>query len=92
MAAVLFVWGTLGLIFLVWLVAIPIGIYSAVHQYSIGDHMATAFGFFGIATPSFLLALVLMYLAYKTFGFNPSLCARDHGVASASPCAGTKYR
>ena len=55
-----------------YMIAFPIGVYSAVHQYSIGDHMATAFGFFGIATPSFLLALVLMYLAYKTFGFNPS--------------------
>jgi len=55
-----------------YVIAFPIGVYSAVHQYSWGDHLATGFGFIGIATPSFLLALVLMYLSYKTLGFNPS--------------------
>lgn len=51
-----------------WLVALPIGIYSAVKQYSIGDYVATLFGFLGLATPDFLLALVLMYVAFKYFG------------------------
>ena len=51
-----------------YIVAIPIGIYSATHQYSIGDYIATVFGFIGVATPSFLLALFLMYWLYQKFG------------------------
>jgi peptide/nickel transport system permease protein len=50
-----------------WLVAFPIGIYSAVKQYSMGDYIATFFGFIGLAVPDFLLALVLMYIAFKYF-------------------------
>ena len=46
------------------LIAIPIGIYSAVRQYSVGDHVATFFGFLGLATPNFLLALVMLYAGY----------------------------
>ena len=42
--------------------AIPIGIYSAIRQYSIGDYAATLIGYFGMATPSFMLALILLYL------------------------------
>lgn len=53
-----------------WIVALPIGIYSAVRQYSIGDYISTVIGFLGLATPNFLLALVLMYLGYKHFGFS----------------------
>ncbi|MCG8571675.1 MAG: ABC transporter permease [Spirochaetes bacterium] len=49
-------------------VAIPIGIYSATHQYSIGDYIATFIGFIGLATPNFLLALVLMYLFFIVSG------------------------
>jgi len=52
----------------IWVVALPIGIYSAVRQYSIGDYIATFFGFLGLATPNFLLALVLMYLGIVYFG------------------------
>ena len=52
----------------IWVVALPIGVYSATHQYSVGDYFATFFGFLGLATPNFLLALVLMYLAVKFFG------------------------
>ena len=51
-----------------WIVAFPIGIYSAVRQYSIGDYALTFVGFLGLATPNFLLALVLMYFANVTFG------------------------
>ncbi len=50
-----------------WVVAFPIGIYSAVKQYSLGDYIATFFGFLGLAIPNFLLALVLMYIAFKYF-------------------------
>jgi peptide/nickel transport system permease protein len=46
-----------------YLVAFPIGVYSAIRQYSWGDYFFTFLGFTGLATPSFLLALVLMYLA-----------------------------
>jgi peptide/nickel transport system permease protein len=49
-------------------VAIPIGIYSAVRKYSVGDHVATFVGYVGLATPNFLLALILMYFAYRWFG------------------------
>ena len=51
-----------------WLVAFPIGIYSATHQYSWGDHGLTFIGFLGLATPNFLLALVLLYFANVVFG------------------------
>lgn len=52
----------------VWIVSLPIGVYSAVRQYSLGDYVATFFGFLGLATPDFLLGLVLMYVALKVFG------------------------
>ena len=51
-----------------WILAIPIGIYSAVKQYSIGDYIFTFVGFIGLAVPSFLLALVVMYLSFAYFG------------------------
>jgi peptide/nickel transport system permease protein len=60
-------------------VAVPIGIYSATHQYSVGDYIATFLGFVGLATPNFLLALVLMWFFYISFGlsvgglFSPAL-------------------
>ncbi len=53
-----------------YLVAIPLGIYSAVRQYSIGDHTATVVGYIGLATPNFLLALILLYLGHKWFGMS----------------------
>lgn len=52
-----------------WLVSFVIGFYSATHQYSIGDYLATFLGFIGLATPNFMLALVLMWFAYSRFGF-----------------------
>jgi peptide/nickel transport system permease protein len=51
-----------------WILAIPIGIYSAVRQYSLGDYAFTCVGFIGLAVPNFLLALVIMYLAFAYFG------------------------
>ena len=51
-----------------WIIAFPIGVYSATHQYSWGDHGLTLIGFLGLATPNFLLALVMLYFANVTFG------------------------
>jgi len=51
-----------------WLIAFPIGIYSATHQYSWGDYGLTFIGMVGIAIPNFILALVMMYLANIWFG------------------------
>ena len=50
--------------------ALPIGIYSAVRQYSIGDYIFTFIGFIGLAVPNFLLALILMYFGFACFGTN----------------------
>jgi peptide/nickel transport system permease protein len=51
-----------------WVIAFPIGIYSATHQYSWGDHGLTFLGLIGLATPNFLLALLFMYFANQWFG------------------------
>jgi len=55
-------------ILFVWVVSFPIGIYSATHQYSLADYSLTFLGFLGLATPNFLLALVLLYFANVAFG------------------------
>ena len=59
---------SLGAILFTWAVALPIGIYSAVRQYSAGDYLATFVGFVGMSIPNFLLALILMYLSNLYFG------------------------
>ena len=74
------IWSRLGLTILIgvstllltWIIAFPIGIYSAVRQYSIGDYVATFFGFVGIGIPEFLLALVLLWVAFSRFGVTLS--------------------
>jgi peptide/nickel transport system permease protein len=58
---------TLGSFALVWAIALPLGIYSAVKKYSIIDYGAGFLGFFGIAIPNFVLAIVLLYASYKLF-------------------------
>lgn len=55
----------------IWAVAFPIGIYSATNKYSVGDYAATFVGFIGLATPNFLIALILMYIGFKYFGQSP---------------------
>ena len=50
-----------------WAIAFPIGVYSAVKQYSVGDYSLTFIGFIGLATPNFLLALILQYFAHIWF-------------------------
>ncbi len=61
---------TLGTVIFTWIVAFPIGVYSAIRQYSLGDYIATFIGFIGLSVPEFLLALVLMFVGYKYFGFS----------------------
>src|SRR5437667_11009793 len=64
---------------LTWVLALSIGIYSAVRQYSFGDYAATFIGYIGLAVPNFLLALVLLYLGFTLFNahigglFSPEL-------------------
>jgi peptide/nickel transport system permease protein len=72
------IWSRLGMTFLVascalvfiWLFAFPIGIFSAVRQYRAGDYIATFLGFFGMATPNFLLALFVMYVSVVYLGYS----------------------
>ena len=59
---------TFSTLLLTWGIALPIGVFSAVKKYSIGDYVVTFFSFLGLAVPSFLLALVLMYFAAVEFG------------------------
>ncbi|MCD6575188.1 ABC transporter permease [Candidatus Aerophobetes bacterium] len=54
----------------IYTVAIPIGIYSAIHQYSLADYSLTVVGYIGLAIPNFLLALILMLMFYQYFGVN----------------------
>lgn len=61
---------SLGAIVVTWGLALPIGIYSAVRQYSIGDYIFTFIGFVGLALPNFLLALVIMYLGLRLFNVS----------------------
>lgn len=70
------IWGRLGnsilleglAVVVMWLVALPIGIYAAVRKYSLGDYLATIGGFIGLAIPNFFFALILMYLSFVWFG------------------------
>lgn len=53
-----------------WVIGFAIGLYSATHQYSIGDYATSFLGYIGLATPNFLLALIILWLAYAFFGVN----------------------
>jgi peptide/nickel transport system permease protein len=65
-----------------WVLAIPIGLYSAVKQYSIGDYTFTFFGFLGLSIPNFMLALVLMYISVTQFGGSVGgLFSREFALA-----------
>jgi peptide/nickel transport system permease protein len=61
---------SLAAVLLTWLLALPIGIYSAVKQYSIGDYIVTFLGFLGLAIPSFLLGLLALYFGFTLFDAN----------------------
>lgn len=89
------IWDRLGMTILVsfgalvitYLIAIPIGIYSAVRQYSAGDYLFTFVGFIGLSIPNFLLALLVMMFFHNTFGlsvgglFSPGMDQAPWGVA-----------
>lgn len=72
------VWERLGFTLLIsvcaliftWILALPMGIYSATRQYSAGDYAFTVIGLLGLATPNFLIALLLMYAGYEWFGLS----------------------
>ena len=72
------IWERLGLtivlslssLLFIWAIAIPVGVYSAVRQYSPGDYAFTFVAFIGVAVPDFLIALILMYIAFKYFGLT----------------------
>jgi len=80
---------TVTAILFTWALALPIGIYSAVRQYSVGDYLATFVGFIGLAVPNFLLALVLLYLGFVLFNahigglFSPELQDAPWSAAKA---------
>jgi peptide/nickel transport system permease protein len=75
LASLLFAWG----------MAIPIGVYSAVRQYSTGDYILSFLGFIGLAVPNFMLALVLMYLSYSLFDASVGgLFSREYLIAQWS--------
>ena len=59
---------SLATLILTWAIAIPLGVYSAVNQYSIGDQVITAIAFIGLGIPGFLLALVVLYIAVVVLG------------------------
>lgn len=61
---------TLAAMIFTWVIAFPIGVYSALRQYSILDYLFTIGGFLGLSIPSFVLALVVMYFGYQWFGIS----------------------
>ena len=61
---------SLAALFVSWFVAIPLGVFSATHQYSIPDYLVTLFSFIGVGTPGFLLALIIMWFAMSQLGLN----------------------
>ncbi len=60
----------LAVVIFIHVISIPIAIYSATRQYSVGDYLATFIGYIGLATPSFLLALILLYYMNRWFGIS----------------------
>ncbi len=76
---------SVGTLFLTWALALPIGIYSAVKRYSIGDYLFTFLGFIGLAVPHFLIALILMYLSVKYWSLDVTgLFSSDYANAEWS--------
>jgi peptide/nickel transport system permease protein len=78
---------SLATLLLTWIIAFPIGVFSAVKQYSVGDYIATFIGFLGLATPDFLLALVLMWVFFAFFNqsvgglFSPEFVSAPWSLA-----------
>ncbi|MEO8739112.1 MAG: ABC transporter permease [Casimicrobiaceae bacterium] len=80
---------SLAAVIFTWVVALPIGIYSAVYRYSFLDYVFTFVGFIGLAVPGFLLALIVMYVGFAYFGanvgglFSPDLAEAPWSLAKA---------
>ena len=76
----------LSLIF-IWAISVPVAIYSATHQYSLLDYVFGFVGYIGLATPNFLLALLLMFLGFRFFGisvgglFSPEFIRESWSIA-----------
>jgi peptide/nickel transport system permease protein len=77
------IWLSLFSVLLTWVIAFPIGIYSAVGQYSAGDYFFTLLGFFGVSIPAFLIAVVIMYIQFKYLGKTTSGLFSDEFVSAA---------
>jgi ABC-type dipeptide/oligopeptide/nickel transport system permease component/ABC-type transport system substrate-binding protein len=74
---------SLGTILFTWAVALPVGIYSAIRQYTPGDYFFTFIGFIGMCVPSFLLALLLMFFSSEFLGLPVSgLFSSEYGAQS----------
>lgn len=69
---------TVPVFFFVWLVSLPIGVYSATHQYSMGDHAVTFLGFVGLSIPNFFLALIMLYFLAEIVQVG-DICTRLEG-------------
>ena len=61
---------SMGALLVGWFIAIPVGVYSATHQYSWLDYLMTTFSFVGLGTPGFLLALIILFMAQSLLGVN----------------------
>lgn len=78
---------TFASVLFIWLVALPVGVFSAVRKYSLADYAATFVGFIGLAVPNFLLALILMYVSYRYGGkaliglFSPEYASAPWSLA-----------
>ena len=68
-----------------WVFSLPIGIYSALRQHSVGDYVVSFVGFLGLAVPDFLLALVLMFVAFKYFGVSVGGLFSDEYIQGPLP-------
>ena len=80
---------------LTWVIAVPAGIYSATHQRSVIDHVLTVINYVGVATPNFMLALILMWIAFAYFGisvtglFSPEYADAPWSLAKVGRSAGS---
>ena len=73
-----------GTVFTIYFIAIPLGIYSALNQYSIGDHFSTVLGYIGLCIPNFILALVLMYVTSTYLNISVGMFSPEYLTSSWS--------
>ena len=82
---------SLAAILFTWAVALPLGVYSAIRQYSAGDYLFTLLCFAGVGVPNFLLGLLVMYLGFVWFDAEVGGCSRlsTRTPPGTSPSSGT---